>query len=415
MNNGVLSDYAYYVTDRVDASSLSPKTYVGVDNLLPNRAGRVDSEYVPNEGSATQFKIGDVLIGNIRPYFKKVWLADRNGGCSNDVFVIRSKGFVKPLFLYVLLSTDHFFDYDMAGSKGSKMPRGDKGHIMRYPVSIPDSQEGIGTFIDNINQKVSINNAICADIEGLAKLLYDYWFIQFDFPDENGKPYKSSGGKMVWNEELKREIPEGWSRGTLGDVLNRYSNGISPSQIGDLPYTPMDILPCRKMSFHDVGSQNDANSSLIKYTKYTILFGAMRPYFHRVCIAPFDGITRTTVFTLSPKKESELGYAFETLNQDYAVDYANSHHVGTQQPYAEWENNLDKCPIPLPPNSIRNAYSEKTQSMIDTVIELNMENAELVSLRDFLLPTLMNGQVKVGVSTENEADDSSAMTVAGDQ
>lgn len=132
-----------------------------------------------------------------------------------------------------------------------------------------------------------------------------------------------------------------------------------------------------------------------KYDKYSILFGAMRPYFHRVCIAPFDGVTRTTVFTLYSNYDDELGYSYETLNQDYCVNYANLHHVGTQQPYAEWDKNLEDCKIALPPKKLKKDYSDKTQSLIDSVIELQLENKELASLRDFLLPMLMNGQIKI--------------------
>ncbi len=264
-------------------------------------------------------------------------------------------------------------------------------------VELPSMPEQIkiGDLFFCIEQKIRVNNSICSDLEEMAKQIYDYWFVQFDFPDENGKPYKSSGGKMEWNEALKREIPKEWSAGALSDVIEKVTNGVSAKEIVDLPYTPMDILPMRKMSFSEVGSQDDAKSSLIKYSKYSILFGAMRPYFHRVCIAPFDGITRTTVFTLREKNAGELGYAYMTINQDYAVDYATLHHVGTQQPYAEWDSNLENCPIPLPTRDIRLLYSRTIQSMIDNIIALNLENRRLTELRDFLLPMLMNGQIKI--------------------
>ena len=258
-----------------------------------------------------------------------------------------------------------------------------------------DVQKAIVKIMSNIDDKINLNDSICSDLESMAKLLYDYWFVQFDFPDENGRPYKSSGGKMVWNDELKREIPEGWLDGKLSDILRKDIRGIRPDEIGNLPYTPMDILPCNQMSFGNTGDKADANSSLIKYDKYSILFGAMRPYFHRVCIAPFDGVTRTTVFTLYSNYDDELGYSYETLNQDYCVNYANLHHVGTQQPYAEWDKNLEDCKIALPPKKLKKDYSDKTQSLIDSVIELQLENKELASLRDFLLPMLMNGQIKI--------------------
>lgn len=282
-------------------------------------------------------------------------------------------------------------------AKSSVIP--DLTHDMFKSIKIPvcdrKTQNKIVNIYNCLNDKIALNDSICSDLESMAKLLYDYWFVQFDFPDENGRPYKSSGGKMVWNDELKREIPEGWLDGKLSDILRKDIRGIRPDEIGNLPYTPMDILPCNQMSFGNTGDKADANSSLIKYDKYSILFGAMRPYFHRVCIAPFDGVTRTTVFTLYSNYDDELGYSYETLNQDYCVNYANLHHVGTQQPYAEWDKNLEDCKIALPPKKLKKDYSDKTQSLIDSVIELQLENKELASLRDFLLPMLMNGQIKI--------------------
>ena len=283
-------------------------------------------------------------------------------------------------------------------ASGTKVKHTSPEKIYDVEVDLPpiETQRKIANLLSSIDEKRNLNDSILLNIEGLAKELYNYWFVQFDFPNKNGKPYKLSGGKMIWNEKLNRDIPEGWVTGSLKDILHKETNTISVKNKGNLPYTPMDILPIRSMSFSETADQDDAKSSLIKYDKNAILFGAMRPYFHRVCIAPFDGITRTTVFTLYPINSDELGYAYETINQDYCVDYATAHHVGTQQPYAEWDSNLEDCPIALPPRNLRVEYSKRVKEIIDTVICLHLENSELTKLRNFLLPMLMNGQIKIG-------------------
>lgn len=321
-----------------------------------------------------------------------------SGVIHNNSFIVKLiSDKISDDYLFVVLQSEFVRNQALKLAKSSVIP--DLTHDMFKSIKIPvcdrKTQNKIVNIYNCLNDKIALNDSICSDLESMAKLLYDYWFVQFDFPDENGRPYKSSGGKMVWNDELKREIPEGWLDGKLSDILRKDIRGIRPDEIGNLPYTPMDILPCNQMSFGNTGDKADANSSLIKYDKYSILFGAMRPYFHRVCIAPFDGVTRTTVFTLYSNYDDELGYSYETLNQDYCVNYANLHHVGTQQPYAEWDKNLEDCKIALPPKKLKKDYSDKTQSLIDSVIELQLENKELASLRDFLLPMLMNGQIKI--------------------
>lgn len=124
-----------------------------------------------------------------------------------------------------------------------------KESMEEYNVSLPNlvAQNKIVSILSDIDSKISLNNSICSDFEALAKLLYDYWFAQFDFPDENGNPYKSSGGKMVWNEELKREIPVGWETNTFSDVLY-FSKGRIPTEVSDTikgdmdsPYITIDV------------------------------------------------------------------------------------------------------------------------------------------------------------------------------
>lgn len=136
-----LGDVAAYSKDRVGAEVLDDETFVGVDNLLSDKRGKVPASYRPNTAMLTAYQPGDILLGNIRPYLKKVWLADREGGCSGDVLAIRrmesSAARLSPRFLYYLLSSDGFFVYNSQHAKGAKMPRGSKDAILRYRIPVP--------------------------------------------------------------------------------------------------------------------------------------------------------------------------------------------------------------------------------------------------------------------------------------
>ena len=133
---GTLEDFATYATKKISSEKIPRNRYIATDNMLPNAQGVTVSQYEPSESSVHEFTSGDVLLANIRPHFKKVWLAHFSGGCSSDVLVIRPKNFSEAEYIFSTLSRDDFFSYDVAGAKGTKMPRGDKVHIMSYPMLI---------------------------------------------------------------------------------------------------------------------------------------------------------------------------------------------------------------------------------------------------------------------------------------
>lgn len=230
------------------------------------------------------------------------------------------------------------------------------------------------------------------------KFLYDYWFNQFDFPDENGKPYRSSGGKMVWNAKLKKYIPENWHCAFLRDILQQSGKGISSAEKYEfLYYTPVDNIPQRTLSFAGGLKSSEANSSLQLYETDDILLGAMRVYFHRVCIASQNGITRTTTIVLKPTEGKDyLGYAYSVLNDDKTILYANQNSSGTQQPYINWNDTLEYYPFAAPDDKyLMLKYSQIVQPFIKEVHAKVQENCELEKLRDWLLPMLMNGQATI--------------------
>ena len=153
-----LGKVAEYSKERISAEELTPETFVGVDNLLPNKAGKVGSSYGPNTINLNKYNPGDILLGNIRPYLKKVWIADSVGGASGDVLVLTLNDDYRDLigskYLYYLLSSDSFFAYVMKFAKGAKMPRGDKASILKYEIQVPPIcvQNEIVTILDRFTQ-----------------------------------------------------------------------------------------------------------------------------------------------------------------------------------------------------------------------------------------------------------------------
>ncbi len=157
-----LSDICEYAKGKIDVARLNEDTYISTENMLPNKGGITSATTLPTITQTQSFLSGDVLVSNIRPYFKKIWYAIFNGGCSNDVLVFRAKADVNNRFLYYVLADDTFFDYSMATSKGTKMPRGDKVAIMKYEV--PDftceEQEKIAGILEVLDRKIQLNKEI---------------------------------------------------------------------------------------------------------------------------------------------------------------------------------------------------------------------------------------------------------------
>ena len=157
-----LSNICSYRSEKINVDNINEHTYISTENMLPNKAGITISSGLPNVNKVCRFYRGDILVSNIRPYFKKIWKATFDGGCSNDVLVLSANDEVNPDYLYYILSNDAFFDHSTATAKGTKMPRGDKKAIMEYMV--PDfsfeEQEQIAKILAPLDEKIALNNKI---------------------------------------------------------------------------------------------------------------------------------------------------------------------------------------------------------------------------------------------------------------
>ena len=399
-----LSDIATFVEDKISSNSISLADYVTTDSLLPNKEGKTFATNLPPVVcSLTHYREGDVLVANIRPYLKKVWLANKEGGASTDVLVFRVKESNKSSFLYAVLLQDRFFEYAMKGAKGSKMPRGDKEQIMRYelPTFSPQEQENIGNIIISITKEMQLNRSLNHNLEAMAKQLYDYWFVQFDFPDDEGKPYKSSGGKMVWNEKLKREVPALWEAKLVDDVAEVF-NGATPSTADELNYggnivwiTPKDLSD-QKHKFVYHGERNISQMGYDSCSTHllpinTILMSSRAPI-GLLSIAKTELCTNQGFKSFVPKEESMAAYLYYYLQ----IHIKQIEQLGTGTTFKEVSReDILKFSILKPSNETLDLWEEYVTTINDRQLELQKENENLTKLRDELLPLLMNGQASL--------------------
>ena len=329
-------------------------------------------------------KKGDILISAAGTIGKTVIFdgEDSYFQDSNIVWIENDESKVTNQFLYYFLQTNPFIT-----TNGSTIKRlyNDNLRDTKIPnVPSIQQQNQITDILGALDKKIQINNQINQELEAMAKTLYDYWFVQFDFPDQNGKPYKSSGGKMIYNPELKREIPEGWGVEKLGDVAYLKAGGDKPNNISDRKSKETPI-PIYSNGLDNKGLYGYTNKATIYNNSLTVSARGTIGYVQRR-FSPFFPIIR--LISITPKEEKLIGYIENFLK---SIQFENSGSVQQQLTVPQ----IDKLYIVIPENKLLEQYHSLTINYYCQVENNEQQNQELIQLRDWLLPMLMNGQVKV--------------------
>lgn len=266
---------------------------------------------------------------------------------------------------------------------------------------IADRQEIIAAVLSSLDQKIEINNRINAALEAMAKTLYDYWFVQFDFPDENGKPYKSSGGKMVYSKELKREIPAGWEVSNILKVAELFGGG-TPSKNdlsfwnGEIPFfTPTDTSQgVFQLDTEEHITEDGLKScSSVLFDKGTVFITA-RGSVGKLALTARKMAMNQSCYALKPK----VGCGGEFL---YFLTQELIHHLKIKSSGSVFKsivsNDIKLTQMCISDNQSIQAYSRVIEPLFEKILNCSQENQQLAALRDWLLPMLMNGQVQVTV------------------
>lgn len=362
------------------------------------------SSYIVNTGDIVLAIVGNTL-GMVSVIGDTLDKANLTENCCKFVDLDEKK--VLPLFLYYSLKAplnQKQIEVFKVGSSQPKLPIYNINQLLvpRYTI---DKQHKIINILSDLDSKIENNNKISIELEAMARTIYDYWFLQFDFPDESGKPYKSSGGKMVWNEELKREIPEGWKVKRIKDCVKHINTGLNPRDNfvlgqGDIKYvTVKNLMSNGTLDFASCDTIDSRAKKIIHkrsdVAKGDILFASIAPLGRCFIVQeePEKWDINESVFSIRPNIDmvsKEYLYLF-FISQAF-VRLAEFSSTGSVF-YGIRISTLENMQIIIPDEDTMQKFTNYTSDILYKKYLNFIGNHELASLRDFLLPLLMNGQV----------------------
>jgi type I restriction enzyme S subunit len=323
---------------------------------------------------------------------------------NQHVAIIRSYVEVDSKYLFYYLQNLKSYLLKICGVGGTRNAL-TKEVIENLDVVIQSNSKQRAAILHFLDSKIELNNRINAKLEAMAKTLYDYWFVQFDFPDENGKPFKTSGGEMVWNEELKREIPEGWEIKRIKEFASTGS-GSTPLKSkkeyyrdGSIPWINSGevnqpfIISAEKF----ITEAGLKNSSARIYKKGTILIAMYGATAGKVSFMDIEACTNQAICAINLKSDFHRIYLKFSLERLY--NYLVNLSSGSARDNLSQDKIRDLNFI-IPPHDIMQSFDNVASSLMDNILANMKQNKCLAELRDWLLPMLMNGQVKVGTSYE---------------
>ena len=389
-NDYILSQICYYINNR----SSSFDNYISTENMLPNKGGVCEAANVPS-GTVIEYKVGDILISNIRPYFQKIWRADRNGGCSADVLCIRAKENVDSKYLYYLLSQQAFFDYVMSGAKGCKMPRGDKKQIMQWPVTLPplEEQRRIAGILGSLDDKIELNRRINANLETQAQALFRSWFVDFE-PFRDGPFVDSELGKIPqgWKicrlKDATKEIIRGFTSKYVerSDLIN-LNQKVNKGQYLDRQYykflNPEIAIPTNKFAQQNDILLNSLGQGTLGRVHY---YGELTP---NIVIDQHITIIRANNTTFQPS----FIYLFLSSNKvQHSIEGMVTGSTGMQMLNISQVREMN---ILQPDVNTMNKFHNIVQPFFVEIRKNNSETEIIAKIRDTLLPKLMAGEIAI--------------------
>jgi len=312
-------------------------------------------------------------------------------------FITMSPEVMDKHYVYYLFMTKNVRNQIRQSSSGSKVKHTSPERIYDVIAPIPNQieQKKISKVLASLDKKISINNQIHNELKEMSKLIYDYWFVQFDFPNEEGKPYKSSGGNMTFNQELKREIPDGWGVDSLLEIAT-FTNGIACQkfrpQEGD---EFLKVIKIREMGSGFTEKSEFVSNDIPKKVivkNGDVLFSWSATLDIKIWTGGIGGLNQH-IFKVTSKKYPRTYYYFEILR--YLQHFKMLAELRKTTMGHITQDHLKQSRITIPPSELIEKLHNKLDPLLNKMVKINEENIKLIQIRDWLLPMLINGQITV--------------------
>ncbi|MBQ9281717.1 MAG: restriction endonuclease subunit S [Treponema sp.] len=384
-----LSECSNFVSERT--SNIAIDNYISTENMIENRGGVKEAAALPDVKSTSAYRPNDILLSNIRPYFCKIWFADKKGSCSNDVLVVRAKKEIDSKFLYYVLSDQNFFNWDSMTSKGTKMPRGTPNAIMKYSVpAIPlPTQQKIASILSAYDNLIQNYKKQIDALQTAASELYKEWFVRFRFPGYQ-------------NVEFENGIPKGWKVERIGTLYDSTSGG-TPSreheeyfQNGTYPWIKTgELKDCPIIETEEsITDEAIKHSSAKLFEKDSLIIAMYGATIGQLGINKMKATCNQACCVLRPKKEKAFGiyylFHFFKENREFIIGLGNG---AAQQNLSQVL--INKLKIVNPNKEILEIFEEKESMFFEKVYHLQQQITNLTQQRDLLLPRLMSGKLEV--------------------
>ncbi len=379
------------------------KKYIGLEHINPGQLTINNFGYSSKlESNKFYFKKGDILFGKLRPYFRKVWKAKFDGVCSTDIWVLRAKENNDQNFLFYFVANPIFIDKSMGANIGTHMPRADWGFLKNTEWNIPPlpEQRAIAAVLSSFDDKIELLREQNKTLEAIAQTIFKEWFVNFNFPGADGKPYKTSGGKMI-DSELGA-IPEGWRVGGLiEDGISEFVKTNIDQFDGTKDYVETSNVDLsnfignfEKITFLDRPSR--ANMQPVKNSFWFARMAESRKYllFQERDNQDIETKILSTGFAGIQCIKEYLYFYWCFILSDIFNDLKNQYADGAVQ-IAISNGGIQRIMLVLPPKDLAKKFTETVGFCFEKISNNNSQIQTLSKLRDTLLPKLMKGEIRV--------------------